>query len=448
MRADGRRGRAGRARGAWTGTPAIDVAAGVRRRSSRRAGSAVTLGARLHPRERRPLLLPARRPHRPVRRGSSAHERPDGRRGDGARHRPPGTSSPPGSARVRAPDRGRAAPRPDATPATSSSLVVVTKFFPASDVAPARRPRRPRRGGEPRPGGRGEADRRRCSTATGPDACTSSASCSPTRPPRSSPTPTSSTPLDRAKVVAALGRAADHAGPAARRPRPGQPRRRAGPRRRRRRRTSRRPGRRGRRRTRRSTLGGVMAVAPLGADPDAAFARLWEVARRAYGPDHPQRHLGVRGHERGPRGRGPARGDTPACRERNPRFASAASLTSLRTTVDRCFIALPREFHDGWGASQDDGVPRACRGRRPLRRRRAPRRVARLRRRAPRALRATAAERPRPARGHPAAPAPGAGGPAGPRAGGRVRSTGSRRSTRAPTTRPRPSGSRSATGRP
>jgi PLP dependent protein len=33
-------------------------------------------------------------------------------------------------------------------------------------------------------------------------------------------------------------------------------------------------------------LGGVMAVAPLGADPDAAFARLWEVATRIQA-DHP-----------------------------------------------------------------------------------------------------------------------------------------------------------------
>lgn len=33
-------------------------------------------------------------------------------------------------------------------------------------------------------------------------------------------------------------------------------------------------------------LGGVMAVAPLDADPDAAFARLWEVASRIQG-DHP-----------------------------------------------------------------------------------------------------------------------------------------------------------------
>jgi uncharacterized pyridoxal phosphate-containing UPF0001 family protein len=33
-------------------------------------------------------------------------------------------------------------------------------------------------------------------------------------------------------------------------------------------------------------LGGVMAVAPLDADPDAAFARLWEVATRLQA-DHP-----------------------------------------------------------------------------------------------------------------------------------------------------------------
>jgi uncharacterized pyridoxal phosphate-containing UPF0001 family protein len=34
-------------------------------------------------------------------------------------------------------------------------------------------------------------------------------------------------------------------------------------------------------------LGGVMAVAPLDADPDAAFSRLWEVASRIR-TDHPQ----------------------------------------------------------------------------------------------------------------------------------------------------------------
>jgi uncharacterized pyridoxal phosphate-containing UPF0001 family protein len=34
-------------------------------------------------------------------------------------------------------------------------------------------------------------------------------------------------------------------------------------------------------------LGGVMAVAPLDADPDAAFSRLWEVASRVRS-DHPQ----------------------------------------------------------------------------------------------------------------------------------------------------------------
>jgi uncharacterized pyridoxal phosphate-containing UPF0001 family protein len=34
-------------------------------------------------------------------------------------------------------------------------------------------------------------------------------------------------------------------------------------------------------------LGGVMAVAPLAADPDAAFSRLWDVASRIR-VDHPQ----------------------------------------------------------------------------------------------------------------------------------------------------------------
>ena len=50
----------------WTGTPAIDVAAGVvaQLRDGRRRGA---LGARLLAGARRPLLLPPRRAHRPVR---------------------------------------------------------------------------------------------------------------------------------------------------------------------------------------------------------------------------------------------------------------------------------------------------------------------------------------------------------------------------------------------
>ena len=210
---------------------------------------------------------------------------------------------------------------------------------------------------------------------------------------------------DRSKVVAALGRAADHQGRTPPRPRPGQPRRRTGPRRRRRRRRP-GPGRRHRRSTRpraRRRHGG----GPAGGRPGRGV-------RPAVGGGDPHTagssagHLGVGGHERGPRGRHPARSDTPACRERNPGIASDASLTSLGTTVDRCFIALPREFHDGWGASQDDGVPRACRGRRPLRRRRAPRRRRGLRRRrvaAPRSAPSVRPSGPRPARPSPSCPA-------------------------------------------
>ena len=51
----------------WTGTPAIDVAAGVVAQL-RDAGVGGALGARLLPGARRPLLLPSRRADRPVRR--------------------------------------------------------------------------------------------------------------------------------------------------------------------------------------------------------------------------------------------------------------------------------------------------------------------------------------------------------------------------------------------
>ena len=71
---------------------------------------------------------------------------------------------------------------------------------------------------------------------------------------------------DRSKVVAALGRAADHQGRTPPRARPGQPRRRTGPRRRRRRTTS-RPWPTPSPEHPRLELGGVMAVAPAGGRP-------------------------------------------------------------------------------------------------------------------------------------------------------------------------------------
>ena len=66
-------------------------------------------------------------------------------------------------------------------------------------------------------------------------------------------------------------------------------------------------------------LRGVMAVAPLGEDPAAAFARLAEM-RRDFLAHHPAADLALGGDERRPRARGRGRRDTRARRLRGPRF--------------------------------------------------------------------------------------------------------------------------------
>ena len=65
-------------------------------------------------------------------------------------------------------------------------------------------------------------------------------------------------------------------------------------------------------------LRGVMAVAPLGADPAAAFAKLAAVAA-AGAPRRPRRDVGLGRDERRPRGRRRIRRDTRADRQRGAR---------------------------------------------------------------------------------------------------------------------------------
>ena len=207
------------------------------------------------------------------------------------------------------------------------------------------------------------------------------------------------------------------------------------------------------RRPRTCDLRGVMAVAPLGADPARAFAELQRGGRR-----RPRRPPGGRldlgRHERRPRGCCGKWGDTPACRDGNPRIASAASVTSGRTgpvcqapTTENddarsrssgwlgrcarrwCTSGSPRTTsvttrYDDY----DDDREQSARHEQPAASRAAGARGALCRRHA-----AAAAH---------------AGRPRGPRRRGRRRSTASRRSTRAPTTRPRTSVRRSARAPP
>ena len=100
--------------------------------------------------------------------------------------------------------------------------------------------------------------------------------------------------VDRLRLVAALDRAAGARRTARHRARAGRPARPTG-RRRARRRSAGRRGRGGDRagRGRAPDLGGVMAVAPLGGEPAAAFARLAEIAARVRA-DHPVRRRSSR----------------------------------------------------------------------------------------------------------------------------------------------------------
>ena len=72
------------------------------------------------------------------------------------------------------------------------------------------------------------------------------------------------------------------------------------------------------------TLRGLMAVAPLGEDPAAAFARLADV-RRDFLAAHPEADWLSAGMSARPRARDPGRRDTRARRLRGPRFEASRS---------------------------------------------------------------------------------------------------------------------------
>ena len=86
-------------------------------------------------------------------------------------------------------------------------------------------------------------------------------------------------------------------------------------------------------------LRGLMAVAPLGEEPDAAFSRLARI-RADFLERAPRRHRAVRGDERGPRGGHHPRRDTRACRLRGPRSEAHGPVMSM--TVNRWPVRVPR----------------------------------------------------------------------------------------------------------
>ena len=238
------------------------------------------VAARLHARGPDALLLPAGRRDRSVRRAwpccvagptrGDRTEAEDGERPDRAGRGPGGG---------RAPDRrGRAGRRRESR--TRSRLVVVTKTFPASDVR-LLAGLGVRDVGENRDQEAAPKAEAVCATWTWPG--TSSASCSRTRPAPSRRTPPSCTRSTGSPRCAPSGRRRAQAAPRqvgvlVQVSLDGDPARGGRP--------IPRPagaGRRGRRDRPGLELRGVMAVAPLGADPAAAFARLAEVAGSASG---------------------------------------------------------------------------------------------------------------------------------------------------------------------
>ena len=259
------------------GTPALDLGAGVRAQLERRSASPSSTCRRCT-RESADLYSYRRdgagagRLAGLIRLTAST---PEPRRRDRGRprRRAPRGSPPP------ARDAGR---DPDEVTAGRGHQVLPGLRRPA-----ARRPRRHRRRREPPPGGRGQGRRVR---RPRPHAGTSSAGCRATRRPRSRRTPTWSSPSTGAKLVAAALSGAPTSA--------SHDRRRACSRS-----ASTRPsaaGRSGadpadaaRRWPPRSTsagmlrLRGLMAVAPLGEDPAAAFARLAEIRARRSSPTHP-----------------------------------------------------------------------------------------------------------------------------------------------------------------
>ena len=139
----------------WTGTPAIDVAAGVV--AQLRANDvAVQWVSGLHAGVRQAVLLPPRRPDRPFRgrrrllRRARVSERA-------------GTSWPPGSAAVAGAHRRGLRRR--GTPPDGGRARRGHQVLPGSGRRPARGPRGAARGGEPRPGGRAPRSPS-CATAT------------------------------------------------------------------------------------------------------------------------------------------------------------------------------------------------------------------------------------------------------------------------------------------
>ena len=111
-------------------------------------------------------------------------------------------------------------------------------------------------------------------------------------------------------------------------------------------------------------LRGLMAVAPLGEDPAAAFARLAEIRARVPRPP-PGGDLALGGDERGPRARDPGRRDTRARRLRGPRFEApepvvsqtggAASRRGRRTRKAATMSGAMRRIGEYLGLLEDTG---------------------------------------------------------------------------------------------
>ena len=305
---------------AWSttswGTPALDLAAGCRpsSRLACRCDVADVVGAgAVHRRVRRPVLLPARRASgRAGWPGSctgpdAAVTRRD-RRDEVAAGlgRPYATGSPP-RARGAGRDPGRV------------TLVVVTKTFPASDVRLLAELGVRDVGREPPPGG-GPRKARRLRRPGEPDLRWHFVGGLQTQQGRGGGRLRRVVhSVDRARLVGGLDAGRAERGRPDRLPGPGQPRpARAG------------AAGRARSRTRSSwsrdavaaaealRLRGVMAVAPLGADParrSPGWRRSRPILRRATPPPT----WSSAGHERRPRAGGRRRRDTPACRARDPR---------------------------------------------------------------------------------------------------------------------------------
>ena len=181
-----------------------------RRRAARCGRRGRAVGPGLHPRERRPLLLPARRPHRSIRRPgrAAAGGRMTGAPSAGDEARRDELRDGLAAVRERI-ERGCAEAGRDPDDVT---LVVVTKYFPTSDVLLLHE-LGVRHFGENRDQEAGEkfrevrhalvGGRRRSRRPS-----TSSAGCRATRRRTSPATPTSSSPSTAPKLVAALAKGA------------------------------------------------------------------------------------------------------------------------------------------------------------------------------------------------------------------------------------------------